>query len=816
MVRADLRRRWPALLLVVALAGVAAGASLAALAGARRTATAFDRHLVASDASDMEINPGGFDPESDARIRALRGVEDVSYWAALTLAVVDEKGEPVGDAKQPISIASDGRFYDMDRVNVSSGRLPRRTSSDEVAVNREVLRLLGVSLGSTLRVARFEYTLQDGFEVPALDRSAPIEDVRVVGVMELNEDVVIEPLDRVPRMLFSPARLPRGPGAADEIDYPWYGLQLAEGEGVVGEVERAWRRIVADHNRRAQEGQEWLGTVHSTADVEAKAKRGVRPLVIAMAVFGAIGLVATISVLALSLTRLADAGGPDLDAARVLGVDRRSAVLIGLAPAVAVLAGAVVVAGGVAVAASVLFPLGPFSVIEPSPGVDVDPLILLGGAGALAIISLLVAAGAVLRRTRSSPLAAPHSSARTARWAGVVGRAGLPPPAVLGARYALEPGRGRTSVPTRATLGSVIVAVVVLVATTVFGANLRALEDEPRRFGFAGNAVFVLESGYDARPRSDWERLLDGQREEVASYRLVAADRTLVEGIGAPALVLGAGQTGMTPTIVSGRAPAGSGEIVVGQEILERIDADVGDTVRVGRDARRARITGVAVFPVLGPVLAVHTGLGQGVWLAASDWPLLSDLGARGGAVYNFALLRLRPGVGPSDLVEALNNRPTSTEDTDISEVRGVLRPPEVDTAVSLDSGQLGLAAVVAVVAVLSLVLTLVAVVRRRGRDLAVHRALGFTPRQAGATTIWQALVTVAIALAVGLPLGLAAGRWLWIGFAGQINVVPDPVTPVRILLGLVAGMLVVALAAALVPARAAARTTPAVLLRAE
>lgn len=184
--------------------------------------------------------------------------------------------------------------------------------------------------------------------------------------------------------------------------------------------------------------------------------------------------------------------------------------------------------------------------------------------------------------------------------------------------------------------------------------------------------------------------------------------------------------------------------------------------------------------------------------------------------MYNFALLRLRPGVGPSDLVEALNNRPTSTEDTDISEVRGVLRPPEVDTAVSLDSGQLGLAAVVAVVAVLSLVLTLVAVVRRRGRDLAVHRALGFTPRQAGATTIWQALVTVAIALAVGLPLGSAAGRWLWIGFAGQINVVPDPVTPVRILLGLVAGMLVVALAAALVPARAAARTTPAVLLRAE
>ena len=71
--------RWSAL---AVLGGLAVGVSLAFLAGARRTASAYERHLDASRASHVEINPGQYTPESDAAIRALPGVEDISMWVA--------------------------------------------------------------------------------------------------------------------------------------------------------------------------------------------------------------------------------------------------------------------------------------------------------------------------------------------------------------------------------------------------------------------------------------------------------------------------------------------------------------------------------------------------------------------------------------------------------------------------------------------------------------------------------------------------------------------------------------------------------------
>jgi ABC-type antimicrobial peptide transport system permease subunit len=50
--------------------------------------------------------------------------------------------------------------------------------------------------------------------------------------------------------------------------------------------------------------------------------------------------------------------------------------------------------------------------------------------------------------------------------------------------------------------------------------------------------------------------------------------------------------------------------------------------------------------------------------------------------------------------------------------------------------------------------------VRRHRRELSVLRALGFTPRQARATVGWMAVTFAALALAAGVPLGIAAGGW--------------------------------------------------------
>jgi hypothetical protein len=118
--------------------------------------------------------------------------------------------------------------------------------------------------------------------------------------------------------------------------------------------------------------------------------------------------------------------------------------------------------------------------------------------------------------------------------------------------------------------------------------------------------------------------------------------------------------------------------------------------------------------------------------------------------------------------------------------------------------------------AVAALGLTLTASVRRRRRDLALLKALGFTRRQLAACVAWQTTVAATIGVIAGIPLGIALGRWLWILFAHQIYAVPRPTVPALPLVCIGLGALVLANAAAALPGRYAARTPAALVLRTE
>jgi hypothetical protein len=72
------------------------------------------------------------------------------------------------------------------------------------------------------------------------------------------------------------------------------------------------------------------------------------------------------------------------------------------------------------------------------------------------------------------------------------------------------------------------------------------------------------------------------------------------------------------------------------------------------------------------------------------------------------------------------------------------------------------------------------------------------------------------LALAVGLPVGVAAGRWLWRLLAIRLYVPVEPVVPVRAIFLLVPAAILTANLVAAVPARVAAHTRPALVLRAE
>jgi len=148
--------------------------------------------------------------------------------------------------------------------------------------------------------------------------------------------------------------------------------------------------------------------------------------------------------------------------------------------------------------------------------------------------------------------------------------------------------------------------------------------------------------------------------------------------------------------------------------------------------------------------------------------------------------------------------------------VQGVQRPAEIVNYKTIGLTPTFLVSGLALGAIVALALTLLASVRQRRRDLALLKTIGFVRRQLAAAVAWQATVAAVVGMVVGIPLGLVTGRWLWDLFARQIYAVPYPTVSVVSVILVALGTLVLANVVAAVPARNAARTPTALMLRSE
>ena len=240
---------------------------------------------------------------------------------------------------------------------------------------------------------------------------------------------------------------------------------------------------------------------HAIAPVEAKVDRTVKPLAIALGVFGGVAALAALLIgLQLMSRQLRDAE-EDSFVLRSLGAGPTTIALDGLVGILGSIVVGALLAVAVAVALSPLSPLGPVRPVYPDAGIAFDwtvlgvgLLVLIVGLGAMALV--LAHRGAPHRVAARSRVAAQSTS----RAVEAASAAGLPPPAVVGVRFALDPGRGRTAVPVRSALLGAVLAVALVVSTLTFGSGLQSLVSQPALYGW--NFSYLLNASNTTPPQA--------------------------------------------------------------------------------------------------------------------------------------------------------------------------------------------------------------------------------------------------------------------------------------------------------------------------
>ena len=781
ILNSQLRQRWRAWLAVALLVGAFAGAVETAAAGARRTDAAYPSLLAWSRAPDVMFfsDPGRsatFAQIDPARIGRLPQVKESALLAFYT--VLDP-----ADAEliSPVSTRIPDTFWHR---KILAGRLPDPARAAEADISFTLAQIRHLHVGDTLRMA-------------IVAGRGPLTTVRfrVVGIDAAPSEFPPQSGTGIDAVWATPAfyRTHRAVGRYNGI-----ALRLRGGAAAVPALRRevsqlAQGRVVEEYPLTSQ-------SVNTERSIHLQAVA----LWLVAAVLGVIGLLT----LGQLLARFAFLESAEYSTLGSLGMRRGQLLAVGLGRAAAIGVGGAASGAALAVGLSPLLPLGLARIAEPHPGIAADTLVLTVGS-ALAVLFTVACAGWPTWRAATVGSA----TART----GFRRRAGRPigalspvlvssVPAAIGAQLALQRGAGRTALPVRSTITCAAVGVGALSAALVFSASLGNLLATPALYGANWDArVVSLTSQVSVQPAA---RAV-GHDGSVAAWSVgyVGAPLT-IQGVEVDAIAMSPGHRGsMLPLTLSGHLPTGPGEIALGARTLAALHSHVGATIRVSLadgPALPRRIVGLAVFPSLTDTL----GLGKGSVLTVSGLRRLLPAGVPA-PPFDTLLLRFRPGADPNALAAQLTGLGSFA-------VLGPAAPTDLVNFGRVQELPLLLGGSLGLLALLTIVHLLVTSVRRRRRDFAILRTIGFTRRQTRRTVAWQAGTLVGTAAVIGIPLGIIGGRLAWQAFSHQLGIRPVPDIPVLSFAVLVPVALGLAVAIAAWPGRSAANPRPGEVLRSE
>jgi ABC-type lipoprotein release transport system permease subunit len=813
--RAETRTRWRSFLVLTLVVGVTGGVVLAAVAGARRTDSAYPRFIAWAHPADSGLFLGGgfgqepIDPDAVRRLPEVRSTA-IGSQVAFTPQAADGRYIDIGQGAGSTSSSSQFEGVQGGRVKVLEGRLADPSKAHEVVVGEGTATVDHVGVGDHL-FFRFLKPGEDPTpfgsssnyaDIPKSILTQPFE-VTVVGITFSVGDFGDNAFGDVS---FTPAfNRTEGPRVAR---FAIMAVRLRHGTADLPKFQH-------DIQTLAHGG---YGGTGSVLDTFGAFQRTVHPYAAALYLFAILAAVAGLLVFGQSVARLTFVDGAESPTLRAIGMTRSELLTLGLTRAGLIGLAAAALAVVVAVGVSPLMPMGLAKVADPNPGVSVDALVL-GIGGAVIVLSVVLAALIPAQRTaaaRGDALGTVETTGRTspAFVPRVLARAGLPPSAVAGARMAVEPGRGRTAVPVRSTIVGGVVAIAAVVASLTFASSFQHLFNTPRLYGWNWDAVvgspYIDDISAKAVPAIEQMPGIRAFAQANVQSRLDVTSgsehRTVVPVFGFDQL-----RGAVHPPIIEGRWPQSPGEIAFGTKTMRELGIGIGDTVSLAAGnatSDRVRVVGRAVF--------VDTsgtgGLGEGAGMTLDGlhrvlpripinvFPVVFEPGPAGRAAAAELAKRFPGGfIGASS--EGSNLASTVSG---LQNLKPVRRFPLV------------LAALLGLAAVAFIAHTLVSSIRRRRRDLAVLKTLGFGRGQVSATVAWQATTFGSIALLLGIPIGLAAGRWAWTAYANQLGLFPESVMPgVQVML-VIPTTLLVANLVALVPGWLASRIRPAAALRTE
>jgi hypothetical protein len=765
--RAQVRKRWMSLASLALLVGLAGAVAFGALAGARRTQSAPERYDSAARSPQVFSRLDGI-ADASAVVGRIAELPDVDYAVAIGILAMlpSEPGVyaplfgPVGGTETD----ADGTLVDGRRVDLAAPYEIELSEGTAQLTHSEVgdaLRYRAMSPEQTQRCFIGEEESDFCFEMEPAGREF---EFHVVGIIRTSADISGAAAG-LPLSLTTPAFVT---AHRDDVPMIENTLVIRVRDGV--DIDD----FIADANEFMPDGaflaSEDKLAGKETADLVANA----------LSVFALVALLAGAVLTAQALVRQVFATSDDLDVLGVLGMDRRARIASGVVPMLPTALGGAVLAGIGAFAASNWFPTGFVGRVEPDPGLRFDATAMVVAPAVWMVFIVVVA-------SISARLAVTGRRTRRARRGPLAGVA-TNPAIDVGVRLAFDRGQGRQPLPVWSALGATVFAVAGIFAVSSYAADLNNVIDSPALYG----------QDYDAWGFNDVERLrADAGVSAIAQLHL-RMSVLLDEKFQAYAFSYESIRGSIGPSIVRGRQPASVDEAAVGEDVLDGLDIDIGDELTVAGDQGEATVTvvGTAVVPTIDDE---NTNFAGGVVVHPDLVPVIGE-GPDGINAYAVK-------VSDAPVLQRLVDNPF--------DINTPVPPPDVDRLKEVQTYPTILAGALGLLGVLGMAHALALVVRRRSRDLALLRALGFRRRDVATAVRWQALCTAICGLVAGIPLGLLIGRAAWTATATAVGVRAEHLVPVLAWL-IAPGAVVLALCSAAVPARRAARLRPAILLRSE